>query len=54
MSEPLADELDPWVVLQMRNPKFARAYYKFVYSEPLPLRADGREYRRRQKRRNRR
>lgn len=52
--EQWADELDPWVDRQMRNPEFRRAYYALVYSEPLPLRIDGREYRRRVHRRNRR
>jgi hypothetical protein len=53
VTEPMADELEPWAALQMRNPAFARAYYKLIYSEPLPLRIDGAEYHRRQKRRKR-
>jgi hypothetical protein len=53
MSESMADEIEPWAALQMRNPAFARAYYKPIYSEPLPLRIDGHAYHRRQKRRKR-
>lgn len=49
-----ADELEPWLDLQMRlSPKFRAAYFRFAYSEPLPLKANGLGYHRRQKRRKR-
>lgn len=49
MNMQRADELEPWVDRQMRHPEFRRAYYRLVFSEPLPLRVDGREYHRRRR-----
>jgi len=44
-----SDELDDYVDALLRSdPLFARAYYRRRAAEPLPLRIDGEEYRRRQ------